>query len=91
MFIAWALLGALIGVAASQKKGFSMAGGIIGGLLLGPLAFLLFFVSGITKGDQQKKCPHCAEFIKEEAAVCKHCGRDVRVAAAAVPRPRKVG
>ena len=24
-----------------------------------------------------KKCPHCAEIIKEDAKVCKHCGRDV--------------
>lgn len=76
--IAWALIGALLGVAASQKKGFSMAGGIIGGLLLGPLAFLLFFVTGITKADQQRKCPHCAEFIKAEATVCKHCRKELR-------------
>jgi hypothetical protein len=84
----WALFGALIGVAAAQKKGFSMAGGILGGLLLGPLAFLLFFVSGITKGDQQKKCRFCAEFIKADARVCKHCGRDVvHPAAAGSARP----
>lgn len=77
MFLVWALIGALLGVAASQKRGFSMAGGIIGGLLLGPLAFLLFFVSGVTKDDQQKKCRFCAEFIKADAKVCKHCHRDV--------------
>jgi hypothetical protein len=74
MFLAWALFGALIGVAAAQRKGFSMAGGIIGGLLLGPLAFLLFLVSGITGSDaNQKKCPHCAEWVKGDALICKHC------------------
>lgn len=97
LFLFWALFGALLGVAAAQKKGFSVAGGILGGLLLGPLAFLLFFVSGITKDDQMKKCPHCAEFIKVDAKVCKHCGRDVVRPTAAGPRPsarppdRKVG
>jgi len=23
------------------------------------------------------KCPHCAEDIKKEAKICKHCGRDI--------------
>ena len=23
------------------------------------------------------KCPHCAENIKKEARICKHCGRDI--------------
>jgi len=81
MFIAWALFGALIGVAAAQRKGFSMVGGVIGGLLLGPLAFLMFFISGVSKSDaNNKKCPHCAEWIKADAIVCKHCHRDVPAA-----------
>jgi hypothetical protein len=86
MLIAWALFGALIGAAAAQKKGFALAGGIIGGLLLGPLAVLLFFVSGISRADaNNKKCPHCAEWIKGEATICKHCHQPVTAAAA--PRP----
>jgi hypothetical protein len=74
MFLAWAILGALIGVAAAQKRGFSVVGGVLGGLMLGPLAFLLFFVSGVTSADaSNKKCLACAEWIKGEATVCKHC------------------
>jgi hypothetical protein len=73
MLIAWTLIGALIGAAAAQKKGFSMVGGVIGGLLLGPLAFLMFLVSGVSSSDQNKKCPHCAEWVKAEATICKHC------------------
>ena len=73
----WPLLGALIGAAAAQKKGFSTAAGAAGGALLGPFAFLIFFVSGVSPGEQQKKCPFCAEWVKAEAKVCKHCHRDL--------------
>ena len=73
MVIGLWLLGALIGVAAAQRRGYSLVAGVIGGLLLGPLAVLMFFVSGVTRNDRNRKCQFCAEWIKAEAAVCKHC------------------
>jgi len=88
LFIFWALLGALIGISAAQHRGFSIAGGIIGGLLLGPLAFLLFFMSGLVSHNDMnanKKCPHCAEWVKADAKVCKYCGRDIPPPPAARP------
>lgn len=66
--IAWILFGALIGVSASQRRGFGTAAGVIGGMLLGPLAALMYFVSG-----DRRKCPQCAEWIKKEAKLCPHC------------------
>jgi hypothetical protein len=84
----WPLLGALIGFYAAQKNGFSTVGGVIGGMLLGPLALLLCFVTGIvSSSEQQRKCPYCAEWIRPEATVCKHCHRDVPpIVNAAPPR-----
>src|SRR6478752_5531913 len=73
----WGLLGALIGVAAAQRKGFSTVGGVLGGLLLGPLAILMFFMSGIFSSDESRKCPECAEFVKGDAKKCKHCGSEL--------------
>jgi hypothetical protein len=86
----WAI-GGFIGYAAAQKKGFSTVGGMIGGFLLGPIfAWLLFLVSGVTGDDQRAKCPHCAEFIKLEARVCKHCRRDVQAPTAPLaPAPTR--
>ena len=74
----WPLLGALIGIGAGMKRGFNLAGAAIGGALLGPLAFLMFFMSGlVSRSEKQVKCPFCAEFIRPEAVVCKHCHRDL--------------
>ncbi len=75
IIIFWALFGALIGVAAAQRRGFSTAGGIIGGLLLGPLAILMFFASG-----HRKKCPQCAEWVQKKAKLCPHCKSDLSAA-----------
>lgn len=76
-WLAWALIGSLLGLVAAQRKGFSAAAGALGGAVLGPLSLLLFLVSGVTRGDRAVKCPHCAEWVKAEARVCKHCGRDI--------------
>lgn len=67
-FIAWLLFGALIGVSAAQRRGFGTASGVIGGILLGPLAVLMYFVS-----SDRYKCPDCAEWINKGARVCPHC------------------
>jgi hypothetical protein len=32
---------------------------------------------GQLSGGDLRKCPFCAELIKNEAIVCKHCGRDL--------------
>lgn len=80
LILSWWFLGALIGLSAAKRNGFSQAAGALGGALLGPLAVFMYLVSGVTADDRSTKCPHCAEFIKAEAKVCKHCGRDVAAA-----------
>jgi hypothetical protein len=65
------------------------------GFLLGPFGLIWSLVvgsdaSGIEKLQVQegvsKKCPYCAELIKSEALICKHCGRE-QPAVEALPEP----
>ena len=56
----WVIIGALIGLIAARLKSFNMIGGIIAGLLLGPLALLMFLCS-----EGGTKCPFCAKKIKK--------------------------
>lgn len=76
MFFAifWIAFGALFGVMAAQKRGYSQAIGAIVGALLGIFAPLMLFTSGVARDQESKKCPECAEWVKFEAKTCKHCG-----------------
>lgn len=72
--IFWAVIGGAIGYTASGRQGFSPVWGVIGGVLLGPLAVLMFAVDGVASvSDANKKCPRCSEWVKRDAVVCKHC------------------
>lgn len=41
------------------------------------LAGLIVLVSALTFESPLKTCPSCAERIKKEAKVCKHCGNQL--------------
>jgi len=82
-FTLW-LLCPLVGLAAARTRGFSLIWGAIGGILLGPLAVLMFFVSSVGLDEDAKTCPHCAELIKRAAVVCRHCLRNVPESPAAL-------
>ena len=61
----------------------------VGGLAIGAalaLPGIVMLIVGIKRAGRPKtdrgntrKCPHCAEMIKPDATVCRHCQRDVPV------------
>jgi hypothetical protein len=83
LFILWIVCG-IAAAAVASSKNRSGAGWFFLGMLLGPFALLM--VGFMPKLEPEvvrvdtRKCPFCAEFIKPEAKVCKHCGRDLPTA-----------
>ncbi|HPN69483.1 MAG TPA: zinc ribbon domain-containing protein [Saprospiraceae bacterium] len=75
----WICLG-VIGAMISGQKGNNGCGGFALGILLGPIGLLMAFFSSdneeakMAKKGYTRKCPHCAEFVKSDANICKHCG-----------------
>ena len=86
IFIFWIILSVLVGVFASSR-GRSGIGHFFIALLLSPLigALIILVLSQKTEKIEErainngnlKKCPSCAELVKNEAIICKHCNRQL--------------
>jgi hypothetical protein len=80
----WLLLWGLIGAWHGQRRWRSTSGFFVC-VLLGPLGVLAVLLSRSNqemvikdmRRQGNRQCPWCAEWIKQEAQVCKHCGRAV--------------
>ena len=65
----------LVGKYAS-RRGLSATRYFLLSALLSPVIGILL-VLVFAPSDQTRKCPHCAESVKRDAKVCRHCGRDL--------------
>ena len=63
---------ALIPAFIAKSKGHSFWAFYIFGIALWIVALIVAICMGRNR-DHEKKCPACAEWVKAEALVCKHC------------------
>jgi len=83
--LVWSTVFAVITTIIASTKGLSLGKWAAIGFILGPIGMIWVLVTAadeatlaaqrIAQGEL-KKCPFCAESIKPEAVVCKHCGKD---------------
>jgi hypothetical protein len=95
-FIGWLLCAGIVGVIAQHARGRNGGGWFLLALVISPLlAFILVMClpkrltrQQIRKGLEYfktvRECPFCAETVKLQAKVCKHCHSELPAAAVAI-------
>jgi len=78
----WFIFAVIVGIAASARRSrdglaWFLLALIISPLLAGLLVLALPDLAEQRAREDSRACPFCAEAVKQEAVVCKHCGRDL--------------
>lgn len=86
LFSIFSVLMAIAVAAAAENRGRSSVGWFLYGLVVWPAALVHVLVAApraavleqrALADPRNRKCPFCAEIVKREARVCRHCSREL--------------
>ena len=70
------IIAGIVGGIIARRKGRSPIWWFILCALFPLLIIVIALLPPLVSKGYTKKCPYCAEIIKEDANFCKHCGRE---------------
>ena len=77
LYLVMAVVFAIVTAVAAHAKGRNSLGWFLAGLVIGPFALFVTALPNVPRVGQFLSCTACGEAIREDAKMCRYCGREL--------------